>query len=451
MMDGGQRLVWLHERLETAVVSLSEVASRGEMPNELRSIAWRMFLGVLESSPNTWVVTIQKQREEYEQMRDRGFDRFSKKSQNPNEEENDDFIERGTSFAEEEDDLAAFEDAADQIKGDLERCYPEGADAYFLAKARQKLMFNVLLIWTIENPNLGYRQGMHELLAPLLYTMEQGLEIDKDLLPNESPLKALITDQHYLEHDTYWLFAMMIQQFIPLYDTTRLQDSLAVSTCRKIQTALLAGVDQELARHLASFGIGKDAVIPQVYMLSWLRVAFGRQLSIQDTISLWDFFFATQQNKGPLLLEWLEACAVLLIVLERDALLRAQSGVTCLQILLRTVAPEPNFFANTAKLIIDDPASMVPLINALQHRANLSHLLPHFFVSILSNLGFVATQPQTSLSKPIPSSSMATTEASFLSAIHPSNLCGRSVTSVSLFFYSYFCNCLRRPKVEDLQ
>ncbi|CAN7126220.1 unnamed protein product [Brassica rapa subsp. narinosa] len=62
---------------------------------------------------------------------------------------------------------AELEKALDQ---DLSRLYPEQW-CYFQAPGCQGMLRRILLLWCLKHPEYGYRQGMHELLAPLLYVL----------------------------------------------------------------------------------------------------------------------------------------------------------------------------------------------------------------------------------------------------------------------------------------
>ncbi|KAF6138403.1 hypothetical protein GIB67_032907 [Kingdonia uniflora] len=62
---------------------------------------------------------------------------------------------------------AELEKVVDQ---DLSRLYPENG-SYFQAPACQGMLRRILLLWCLTHPEYGYRQGMHELLAPLLYVL----------------------------------------------------------------------------------------------------------------------------------------------------------------------------------------------------------------------------------------------------------------------------------------
>ncbi|CAI0555886.1 unnamed protein product [Linum tenue] len=62
---------------------------------------------------------------------------------------------------------AELEKTVDQ---DLSRLYPEHG-SYFQTPGCQGMLRRILLMWCLRHPECGYRQGMHELLAPLLYVL----------------------------------------------------------------------------------------------------------------------------------------------------------------------------------------------------------------------------------------------------------------------------------------
>ncbi|KAJ9538508.1 hypothetical protein OSB04_031241 [Centaurea solstitialis] len=67
---------------------------------------------------------------------------------------------------------AELEKMVDQ---DLSRLYPEHG-SYFQSSGCQGVLRRILLLWCIRHQNYGYQQGMHELLAPLLYVLQADLE-----------------------------------------------------------------------------------------------------------------------------------------------------------------------------------------------------------------------------------------------------------------------------------
>ncbi|KAF7837996.1 TBC1 domain family member 5 [Senna tora] len=61
------------------------------------------------------------------------------------------------------------------VDQDLSRLYPEHG-IYFQTPGCQGMLRRILLLWCIKHPECGYRQGMHELLAPLLYVLQGDVE-----------------------------------------------------------------------------------------------------------------------------------------------------------------------------------------------------------------------------------------------------------------------------------
>ncbi|KAB5551984.1 hypothetical protein DKX38_009295 [Salix brachista] len=67
---------------------------------------------------------------------------------------------------------AELEKTLDQ---DLSRLYPEHG-SYFQTPGCQGMLRRILLLWCLRHPEYGYRQGMHELLAPFLYVLHIDVE-----------------------------------------------------------------------------------------------------------------------------------------------------------------------------------------------------------------------------------------------------------------------------------
>ncbi|CAA2975398.1 TBC1 domain family member 5 homolog A-like [Olea europaea subsp. europaea] len=78
---------------------------------------------------------------------------------------------------------------------DLTRLYPEPG-SYFQKPGCQGILRRVLLLWCLRHPEYGYRQGMHELLAPLLYV----LHVDVERL---SEVRKLYEDHFIDEFDSF--------------------------------------------------------------------------------------------------------------------------------------------------------------------------------------------------------------------------------------------------------
>ena len=426
--DAEPDLVWLCEHLSTDnLASLASLASRCQLPESLRATAWRLFFRVVPpEKPETWATTVADQRELYRFERSKAMERLG--------EAMAEAIDDGL------DDDNAVEDTADQIRRDLERCYPEGAGSHFIEAPRQKMMFHILLVWALKHDQPGYRQGMHELLANVIWAFEKSFAATAlAVLPPDSPVNALRVDIAFLEEDAFWLFEKLIAAWLPLYETSgsssERHHSVIVDMCTRIQKSRLAEADPDLAAHLASFSAVTtnsrvDAVLPQVYMLSWLRLGFSRLLSIDDVAILWDAMFAgpPEDDGEPALLAWLERCAVLLVILQREQLLRADTGTGCLQILLRVVAPDPVFLTRHARRLQTD---IVPLISTLRTHATLAAVLPTWLLALLGSIGLVST----------PRPSFTPTDDTFSLIASTSSVIGRALAKAHSSVSST-CSCL---------
>jgi len=141
---------------------------------------------------------------------------------------------------------------------------------YFRSERVQKQMLNVLFVYCKLNKDIGYRQGMHEIVAPILWVVDNDAvqagceEISED---EKYMLEAL--DPAYVEHDTFSLFQVVMHSARPWYelgensdDTGRKDNSPIVEKSRIIHENLLMAVDPQLARHLKEL-----EVLPQIFLM----------------------------------------------------------------------------------------------------------------------------------------------------------------------------------------
>lgn len=75
------------------------------------------------------------------------------------------------------------------------------------------MLLDILFIFCKLNPDVGYRQGMHEVAAPIFYVVENDAVdvggISKTL--GEDSIIKTVFDADYLEHDTFALFGQVMQ------------------------------------------------------------------------------------------------------------------------------------------------------------------------------------------------------------------------------------------------
>jgi TBC1 domain family protein 5 len=145
-------------------------------------------------------------------------------------------------------------------------------NTYFRQPETQNMLLDILFIYTKLNPDVGYRQGMHELLAPVLWVVERDA-----IAPDDAgPTLHQALDARYVEHDTFTLFAEIMKSAKSFYDPAgvgtqnpatdgqrRVQtESAMLVRSRRIFSSLLPQYDPGLAAHLEELDIS-----PQLFLM----------------------------------------------------------------------------------------------------------------------------------------------------------------------------------------
>lgn len=147
----------------------------------------------------------------------------------------------------------------------------------------QRMILDILFVYCKVNPDRGgYRQGMHELLAPILHVVEQDA-LDRASISasdDESDLEELMLetiDSSFIEHDAYILFSQLMEHAQSFYEVKDAptpavdgpfqprfpeQSSAIVERSKFIHEVCLQQVDPELAAHLTSVEI-----LPQIFLM----------------------------------------------------------------------------------------------------------------------------------------------------------------------------------------
>ncbi|KAF8334135.1 rab-GTPase-TBC domain-containing protein [Cantharellus anzutake] len=209
------------------------------------------------------------------------------------------------------------------IRQDVERTFPD--IEYFRDPHIQSLLTSILYVYSIQDKNVGYRQGMHELLAPLLYA------IDFDSLkcsvsqPEENEVLAEFCDRTWIAADAHALFSIImngigawyewrepthkqpISQTIPgSFEPISMKPWVApiVEACRAIHSDYLQHSDPALWSALQN-----SQIEPQIFGIRWLRLLFTREFGVGDSMVLWDGLFASDPTLQ--LSKWI--CVAMLI------------------------------------------------------------------------------------------------------------------------------------------
>lgn len=143
-------------------------------------------------------------------------------------------------------------------------------------------MLDVLFIFCKLNQDVGYRQGMHELLAPMVWVVE----VDAVVAEGKGAMSAStesddlmheVLDARCIEHDAFTLFALIMQSaksFYELGDPDKRSNTQSLSgdeqkgtapivaRSKQIHEVYLGNLDPELAAHLTEIEI-----LPQIFLM----------------------------------------------------------------------------------------------------------------------------------------------------------------------------------------
>ncbi|EGT52045.1 CBN-RBG-3 protein [Caenorhabditis brenneri] len=327
---------------------LARVAASGSLrSSSCRSAVWRLVLRCLPYETKDWEISLSRSRNHYRALKETHLidPHDTKFSQDPE-------LNNPLASVEHNPWNTFFEDndLRDIIGKDVSRTFPE--IEFFQGAAIRQMMADILLVYAKEHPFANYRQGMHEILAPLIFVIyldneaflhaKENDELKMLTVEEEDTLNCLFC-KDYLEQDSYNLFCAVMLEVSRWYeeplpsDTTkqsftkepymRVQDSVPASRLMEDLVDignLLHEIDPTLAKHLSSLDIP-----PQLYGIRWLRLLFGREIPLHDLLFLWDVLLIDRPI-APLA----KCIFVSLLVQIRHLLLTSDYG-GCLQYLMR--------------------------------------------------------------------------------------------------------------------
>jgi len=309
--------------------------------NPFRSFCWRVLLNVLPTSSLDWSPSLRTSRKNYEFIQNKFQTDLKLKDITI-----DPLINNPLSQAEESPWNQHFQDGElkKMIKQDVIRTFPE-VDFFQSTSVRDTLV-NILFLYARCHPELGYRQGMHELLAPLYYVVKADCDTFQTIFSEKANSEELeivhneiiksvhhdVFSHNFTEPDTFTLFEALMEAVGPWFMSNRSVHNIGqgcsgkpwsrpqdqttgnklVDNLNYIQDVLLRRHDPTLFARLE-----KLEIFPQIYGIRWLRLLFGREFLFKDTLLLWDAIFA--DSCPPRLCDQL---VVSLLMAVRDLLLR---------------------------------------------------------------------------------------------------------------------------------
>lgn len=164
------------------------------------------------------------------------------------------------------------------------RRFPEVG--YFRESNVQLQLTNILFLYSVANPSVGYRQGMHELLAPLYHAVDfDSISQDADI---RNPSLLELCSRSWVAADAWALFEAVMRSVSRWYEwrespvtpranaspfsthvhfnvsdglnEMRSYEAPIVKACNRLQSTLLRSADPILFKSMLAAGIE-----PQIY------------------------------------------------------------------------------------------------------------------------------------------------------------------------------------------
>lgn len=191
----------------------------------------------------------------------------------------------------------AQEELRETISKDVERTFPD--IPYFRSPDIRRILTTILFLWSIEHPDIGYRQGMHELLAVILIVFDRdslssspssssspttttttamkgpitlspqiGSFEDRSISSKEvDRIMILVLDRQYLQADVCDFFYTLMERASVWYEWKNVavsgeadrkgvaKNAKIVEICERVQEVLLKKVDPVVYGKLNGEGI----------------------------------------------------------------------------------------------------------------------------------------------------------------------------------------------------
>ncbi|KAF0024694.1 hypothetical protein F2P81_023496 [Scophthalmus maximus] len=156
--------------------------------SRFRSVCWKLYLEVLPEDKGQWINQTKELRAKYEKIKEMPSRSFSDSCRLPVEQSlwNKFFQDK---------------ELKGMVKQDVFRTFPE--IRYFQDEDVRTKLTDILFCYARENEQLLYKQGMHELLAPIVFVLHcdhQAFQHASETASPSEEMKCLLNPE-YLEHD----------------------------------------------------------------------------------------------------------------------------------------------------------------------------------------------------------------------------------------------------------
>ncbi|MCJ1223911.1 GTPase-activating protein [Toensbergia leucococca] len=267
--------------LQASSIALSDLrdSSWSGIPEEVRAMSWQLLLGYLPTSSERRVATLERKRKEYLDGVRQAFERGVS-----NSTATASYGARSSSTGHGRG-RGLDETVWHQISIDVPRTNPHLK--LYGYEATQRSLERILYVWAIRHPASGYVQGINDLVTPFwqvfLGSYVTNFNVESGMDPGQLPKPVLDA----VEADSFWCLTKLLDGIQDNYIFAQPGIVRQVSALRDLTTR----IDSGLAKHLENEGVEF-----MQFSFRWMNCLLMREVSIKNTIRMWDTYMAEEQG-----------------------------------------------------------------------------------------------------------------------------------------------------------
>ena len=302
---------------ELSMYDIGQKCKNCKIYTEFRSILYRIFLGILPyDNPGIWKQNMEEKRKQYDEK----LNTLLSKS-----EVIIPFINcHSLKGAKEYESLYKLIPEEDRellslIKLDVDRTFQD-LDLFHDDKVKE-ILCKILYVFSKDNPDPSYCQGMNEILGTLCYSFLSSFRFNKftkeeqdannnGKVTNEEMLYAYLVDNNYIEADLFIVYSELMSRDMTLLYTynddkyrkkennvkqdlknLKMEDlelspeSDLIKRIKKIFYIELPQIDKKY------FELLFNSIEPNLFLLRWLLCILDREISLKHVLWIWDCVF----------------------------------------------------------------------------------------------------------------------------------------------------------------
>lgn len=274
--------------------------------NGLRSLCWKILLGYLPPFTSKWSSLLEVNRSNYRRFLGEYSTQLAASSKSR--------AECNTLWDEISKDTRRTRAGMHFFQNEVSPSTNQASDKENVQsnskETHSSVLARILYVYGRLNPEVGYVQGMNEILAPIYYCF----------CMDQNP--AFIG---HAEADSFYCFSILMGELKDAFTKSFAQRGVGIQARIVTLNDLLKKADIKLWTHLENCDVN-----PQFYTLRWLMLMVTQEFPLIEVLRLWDTLLS-----HPKKLSYVNYICVAMIQATRSRLLRTDEFTTLMEILQR--------------------------------------------------------------------------------------------------------------------